>query len=345
MTRMHFLAVLAGLAWLVGPTTYSHGQSREDTIVLSSTAVLNEIMSAPFKGIPASMLADAQGVAIIPNMLKAGFVVGARHGKGVLLVRNENENWHAPVFITLTGGNIGWQAGVQTSDVILVFKTHQSVQGILSGKFTIGADVAAAAGPVGRQAAAATDGRLKSEIYTYSRSRGLFAGVSIDGSVLQIDSIANATFYRQPAAGQTAVVPQSALQLVGQVTEYCGAGQPLSTELAQQPRLAQQYAVGEPEMVRNQLAQIAPELYELLEPQWATYLALPPQVFTGRGHPPVDALQRCLDRFDVVARDAKYRTLAQHPEFQSTHGLLRHYVAAQLPDTAKLQLPPPPPNP
>ena len=140
----------------------------------------------------------------------------------------------------------------------------------------------------------------------------------------------------QPAPGQPVVVPQSALHLVGEVTKYCGAGQPAGPAMAQQSPLVQQHAVGESEMVRNQLARLAPELYELLDARWATYLALPPEVFTGRGHPTKDALLRCLERFDAVARDASYRALAEHPEFQSTHGLLRHYVSAQSPDTTKL---------
>ncbi|NLS94183.1 MAG: lipid-binding SYLF domain-containing protein [Planctomycetaceae bacterium] len=321
-------------------------QSKEDTIIEASSAVLDEIMAIPLSSIPESMLADAQGLVIIPNMVKGGFVVGGRHGRGVLLVRDEDQSWHAPVFVSLTGGSIGWQVGVQTTDVILVFKTRQSVQGILNGKFTLGADAAAAAGPVGRQAAAATDGRFKAEIYSYSRSRGLFAGVSIDGSVLQLDQIANAAYYRSPAPGTPPVTPQPAIDLVGRVVKYCGAPTIPAPDYpaGQAVHPAPAPSVGEAEVVRNQLAQVAPQLYALLDSQWSTYLALPPEIFTGQGHPAPEALNRCLGRFKAVTSDARYMGLAQRAEFQSTYGLLQHYASTltQAPD--KLEIPPPPAN-
>jgi lipid-binding SYLF domain-containing protein len=323
-------------------------QSKEDQIVQASTAVLNEIMAVPLNSIPESMLADAQGLVIIPNMVKGGFVVGGRHGRGVLLVRDDNQNWHAPVFVSMTGGSIGWQVGVQTTDVILVFKTRQSVQGILNGKFTLGADAAAAAGPVGRQAAAATDGKLKAEIYSYSRSRGLFAGVSIDGSVLQLDQIATTGYYPRPAPGAPAIVPQPALQLVNQVVKYCGAPliapPPTGAAAPHSPRVGQQYGVNEADTVRDQLARIAPQLNELLGAEWIAYLALPPEISAGKGHPTPEALNRCLDRFKAVTSDARYMALAQCPEFQSTYGLLQHYASSLAQDSGKLELPPPPVN-
>src|SRR6056297_3844615 len=130
------------------------GQSPEDQIVRSASTVLAEAMSAAGNRIPQSMLRDAHGVAIIPNVVKGSFIVGARHGRGLLMVREPEGSWHAPVFVSLTGGNIGWQIGVQATDVVLVFKTQRSVEGILSGKFTIGADASAAAGPIGRKASA-----------------------------------------------------------------------------------------------------------------------------------------------------------------------------------------------
>jgi hypothetical protein len=289
------------------------------------------------------MMADAQGIAILPNVIKGGFVVGARHGKGVLLVRDENGSWQTPTFISLTGGNIGWQVGLQATDLILVFRTRQSVQGILNGKLTIGADAAAAAGPVGRQAAAATDGRLKAEIYSYSRSRGLFAGVSIDGSVLKVDQFANATYYRSPNSGQPATVPASALQLLDQVAAYCDVSRlPAASLTGQQPALAEEHATRQADAVRNQLAQIAPKLYGLLDQQWGAYLALPAEVFTGDGHPSAEALTHSLAHFDTVAKDPRYRTLAERPEFQSTYGLLKQYISARPQDDNPLQLPPPP---
>jgi hypothetical protein len=126
-----------------------------------------------------------------------------------------------PVFISLTGGNIGWQIGLQSTDLILVFKTRKGIDGILDGKLTLGADAAAAAGPVGRQAAAATDGRLKVEIYSYSRSRGLFAGVSVDGSILRVESDLNMAFYGSGEITEDFQVPEAAVQLVQMVASYC----------------------------------------------------------------------------------------------------------------------------
>ncbi len=339
------IALVLAAGWL----TVANGvmaQSKEDMIVQASTGVLNEIMEVPLSSIPESMLSDAQGLVIIPNMIKGGFVVGGRHGRGVLLIRDPNRNWHAPVFVSMTGGSIGWQVGVQTTDVVLVFKTQQSVQGILNGKFTLGADAAAAAGPVGRQAAAATDGQLKAEIYSYSRSRGLFAGVSIDGSVLQMDEIANATYYRRSAPGAPAIVPQPAIQLVNQVVKYCGAPTIAAPQYPakQRPTLASKHSASEADTVRNQLAQIAPQLYELLDVQWHTYLALPTEVFTGQGRPTPESLNRCLGRFKAVTNDAKFMRLAERPEFQSTYGLLQHYASALAQGAGKLEIPPPPAN-
>jgi lipid-binding SYLF domain-containing protein len=170
-------------------------QDREIAKVEEAIAAFNEITAIPDKTIPDFLLLDAQGIAIIPGVLKVGFVLGGQHGKGLLLLPDEKGGWSNPVFITLSGGSVGWQIGAQSTDIVLVFKTKKSVEGVLRGKFTLGVDVAAAAGPVGRRANASTDLELKAEIYSYSRSRGFFAGLSLDGAVLQIDDQANAAFY------------------------------------------------------------------------------------------------------------------------------------------------------
>ena len=206
-------ALVAGLLTLsLAPPAHAQNPSREEATIQAAGTVLDEVMAIPAKGIPRSMLESAEGVAIIPNVIKGGFIIGARYGTGVLVIK-ENGYWRAPVFIRLTGGNLGWQAGVQATDVVLVFKSQRSIQGILSGTFTLGVDAAAAAGPVGREASAATDVSLKSEIYSYSRSRGIFAGVSFDGSALTIDQFANAAYYQQAAAAGAGSVPPSARAL------------------------------------------------------------------------------------------------------------------------------------
>jgi len=163
------------------PSGAIRAQSVEEGTVEAASEVLREITAIPAKAIPAALLADAQGVVIIPGMIKGGFVIGARHGKGVLVARNAAGEWLAPVFITVTGGSVGLQAGLEATDVVAVFRNRQGVDRLMRGKLTIGADAAVAAGPIGRDASAATNAQLKAEILSYSRSRGLFAGVAIDG--------------------------------------------------------------------------------------------------------------------------------------------------------------------
>ena len=333
------------VAFFCGLTSFVCGQLREATTVRDATNVFDAIMASPMNSIPAHMLRDAHGVAIIPNVLKGSFVVGARHGNGVLLVRDDQGGWHAPVFVTLTGGNVGWQVGIQSSDVILVFKTKKSVDGLLSRKFTLGADAAAAAGPVGRQAAAGTDGRLQAEIYSYSRSRGLFAGVSIDGSVIQVNQLANGSYYRAAAPDQPVTIPAEALQLAQTVAAATGnpAGVPVAkTNLELQPPLAQKYSQDKASSVRDELAQSARHLYELVDPNWQAYLALPVEVIRGQGHPSAQALAECRQRFETIRTDPRYSALSKRPEFQATYVLLQQYADALSTPQSPLSLPPPP---
>jgi len=170
---------------------------REDARLADATGVLGETQSMPDLSVPNWLLQRAEGIAILPTVVKVGLVYGGRGGKGVLSARNPNGHWGNPVFINMAGGSIGWQAGIQTSDIILIFTTRRSLEGITGGKLTLGVDASVATGPVGRQASAATDIGL-SEVYCYSRSKGLFAGVSIDGSIITIDGSANASFYQHP---------------------------------------------------------------------------------------------------------------------------------------------------
>ena len=175
----------------------TYAQSREEARLLLATQVVEELSAMPDQRAPDWLLARAHGIAVIPNVVKVGLTIGGRGGKGVLVVRKADGGWSNPAFITLGGGSFGWQVGVQAADILLVLTTERSVEGITAGKFTLGADASVAAGPVGRQTSAATDVNL-SEIYSYSRAKGLFAGIAIDGSVMAIDKKANATFYATP---------------------------------------------------------------------------------------------------------------------------------------------------
>ena len=154
-----------------------------------ATEVLDELEKIPLKGIPPKLMDDAKAVIIIPRTIKAGFIIGGRAGHGLALMKTERGEWSDPTFVKLGGASIGFQAGVQSTDVLLVFKKKETLERLLlgKGKLTLGADAAIAAGPVGRQVAVATDGKLEAEIFSYSRSRGLFAGVSLDGAVLLHD--------------------------------------------------------------------------------------------------------------------------------------------------------------
>jgi lipid-binding SYLF domain-containing protein len=163
-----------------------------------ATEVLTAMEAIPAKCIPQAVLANAHGVVIIPRVVKAGFVVGGRAGTGLVYTRLPDGNWTGPVFVHIGGASIGLQAGVEGTDMVLVFKTRAGLERILKGrdKLTLGGDISIAAGPVGRDAQAGTDAALKAEIYSYSRSRGLFAGVSFEGAVLRYDAELNREFER-----------------------------------------------------------------------------------------------------------------------------------------------------
>ena len=168
---------------------------REDERARNAVRVLTDIQAIPESAIPDKLLDEARAIVIVPDTIKAGLVIGGRHGRGMVSVKNPDGTWSNPAFVTLNGGSIGFQAGVQSADVVLVFRSDRGLESIVNGKFTLGADAAVAAGPVGRNAATATDGQFKAEIWSWSRARGLFAGVALDGAVLSIDDAANQAVY------------------------------------------------------------------------------------------------------------------------------------------------------
>jgi lipid-binding SYLF domain-containing protein len=169
--------------------------TKEERRVTDSTDVVDQLLRIPEQSIPPALLSRAYAVAVVPHVVKIGFGLGARRGKGILVVRQDDGSWSNPSFVTLTGGSFGFQIGAQSTDVILVFKTRKGVDGIANGKFTLGADASVAAGPVGRSTAVSTDISFKAEVYSYSRSRGLFAGIALEGAAVTMDRKANAAFY------------------------------------------------------------------------------------------------------------------------------------------------------
>jgi lipid-binding SYLF domain-containing protein len=186
-----------GVLCLLLPAASLTAQAKETGRIAEATLAFQDIMAIPDKTVPEYLLRDAAGIAIIPGVGKVGFIVGGEYGRGLLMIKDAEGTWSNPIFITLSGGSIGWQLGAQSADFVLVFKTKRSVDSVLADNLTLGVDVAAAAGPLGRRAQASTDMQLKAEIYSYSRSRGFFAGLSLDGTLIQIDDEANAAFYHE----------------------------------------------------------------------------------------------------------------------------------------------------
>lgn len=200
--------------------------SAETERVQRSIDVFRDLLALPEEGIPPALLHKAQAIAIIPGFLKAAYVVGGEHGKGVVLVRREKDDWSNPSFISMTGGSIGFQIGVEKADIILVFKDRTSADSIAKGKFTLGGDATVAIGPVGRSAKASTDIAFEAEVYSYSKAKGIFAGVSLSGASLQMDKDANERFYRmfditpQDILYEDRPVPAAAQELKETIAKY-----------------------------------------------------------------------------------------------------------------------------
>ncbi|HEX6214089.1 MAG TPA: lipid-binding SYLF domain-containing protein [Vicinamibacterales bacterium] len=170
--------------------------SDEAKRVAEAAIVLEEIMAAGDKAVPRSIMDKAEGIAVFPSLIKGGLVVGGQRGRGVLSVRDrKNGGWSSPAFLTITGGSIGAQFGGQAIDLVLVINDQRGLEQLVKNQFKIGADAAVAAGPVGRDASASTDIQLRAQILSYSRARGLFAGVTLNGSTIRQDRDANERFY------------------------------------------------------------------------------------------------------------------------------------------------------
>ncbi|MFZ1933522.1 MAG: lipid-binding SYLF domain-containing protein [Thermoguttaceae bacterium] len=329
----------------LGQTVVASTPSREAEVVDASTEVLGQIMSIPARSIPESLLGKAEGIVIIPGMLKGGFIVGVRHGRGVIVTRDEAGQWKPPMFVEITGVSVGWQIGIQGTDLVLVFCTKNGLQNLMRGKFTIGVNASAAAGPVGREAQAATDAALQAELLSYSRSRGLFAGVALDGAALSVDQAATSAYYqtisgRTLQPGQPAALPPSARRLQEQLAKYAPAASIISAVPA--PAVTTPVAV-DPQVLRGQLDASSRQLAAILDASWRTYLALPAEVYSGDRAPSAEALRHSLNHFATIAADSRYQALAERSEFRSTLSLLRQYSATVSPPVSQsLSLPPPP---
>jgi lipid-binding SYLF domain-containing protein len=171
-------------------------QGEEARRISEAITVLEEIMDAEDQSVPRSIIQQAEGVAVFPSLLKGGFIFGGQRGRGVLSVRDpKTRQWSAPAFLTITGGSFGAQIGGQAVDLILVVKDRRGLEQLISNQFKVGADASVAAGPVGRDTGAATDVQMRAKILSYSRTRGLFAGATINGATIRQDRDANDRFY------------------------------------------------------------------------------------------------------------------------------------------------------
>ncbi len=218
------LLMVTSLALLVSVSAFA--SDREDDVKRTHKAaeVFKNIMDSPDHGIPHGLLKSAKCIAIIPGDVKFAFILGGNYGRGVASCRIEG-GWSAPMFVAIDGGSVGYQIGGSSTDIVLLFMNDHALQSLLSDKFKMGADASVAAGPVGRDAAAGTDLKLSAEILSYSRSKGIFAGVSLDGAVVQTDKSGDRSMYgddvdRHEILRGKVAVPESARTLLHEIDSY-----------------------------------------------------------------------------------------------------------------------------
>jgi len=224
MLAVALVALVASSSPWVGKSAARTKNDDDTTKRLNAAAdVLREIRGSPDKGIPKDLLDKAACVVIVPNVKKGAFIVGAKYGRGFIVCRNSNgRGWSAPAGVKVEGGSVGFQIGGSETDVIMLLMNKGAIDKLLSSKFTIGGDASVAAGPVGRTSSAGTDVQLHAEILTYSRSRGLFAGVSLEGATLRPDDDANKDMYGKEMSNKDIVfgnvkVPRAAARLLAEL--------------------------------------------------------------------------------------------------------------------------------
>lgn len=222
--RIACVVSLLMAAAMVPSVASAAGRSQDVSRIRSATQVFREIMNAPDQGIPQELLEKAECVAVIPGEVKFAFILGGQYGRGLATCRT-GHGWSAPVFLAVEGGSIGYQAGGSSTDLVLLFMNNNALHHLLNDKFQLGATAAAAAGPVGRHASASTDLAMRAEILSYSRSRGIFAGIDLNGTVVKADPDANHAMYGSDVRRQQIIdgqepVPASAQQLDHELTQY-----------------------------------------------------------------------------------------------------------------------------
>jgi SH3 domain-containing YSC84-like protein 1 len=218
------LLIVTSLVLLVTVTAIASDREEDVSRTHKAAQVFKEIMNTPDKGIPQDLLESAKCIAIIPGDVKFAFIFGGSYGRGLATCRTEH-GWSAPMFVAIDGGSVGYQIGGSSTDIVMLFMNDHALQSLLSDKFKLGADASVAAGPVGRNAAAGTDLKLSAEILSYSRAKGVFAGVSLDGAVMQADKSGDKAMYgddvsRHEILDGKVAVPESAQALLREIGGY-----------------------------------------------------------------------------------------------------------------------------
>ena len=198
---MKHFSFVSALCFLIFLSFNTQGQDKEADRIDAASSVLQEFSNMK-EDIPAELFRITEGIIIVPKMINAGFVLAGKRGRGIAMIKSEDGSWSNPVFVTITGGSVGFQAGIQSVDLVLAFKSAHTLHEIGNGSFTLGGDISVAAGPVGRSSSASTDYKMEAEVYSYSKSKGLFAGISLSGSAISIDAKANENFYGAPDDAQ-----------------------------------------------------------------------------------------------------------------------------------------------
>jgi lipid-binding SYLF domain-containing protein len=218
------LSIITTLCLLVALTAVASDREDDVNRTQKATQVFKEIMNAPDQGIPQNLLESAKCIAIIPGDVKFAFIFGGNYGRGLATCRTER-GWSAPMFVAVDGGSVGYQIGGSSTDLVMLFMNDHALQSLLSDKFKLGADASVAAGPVGRNGSAGTDLKLNAEILSYSRTKGVFAGVSLDGAVVQADKSGDQAMYghdvdRHEILSGRVTVPESARPLLHEIGGY-----------------------------------------------------------------------------------------------------------------------------
>jgi lipid-binding SYLF domain-containing protein len=220
------IAVALILFSVSAPKSFCSEDNKWTKLIEESGKVLEEVQKMPDQGIPEDLLKKASGIAIFPNTISGGFVIGGKYGQGIIMIRDKSGQWSPPAVFTIAGGSLGWQIGGQATDFVLLIMNRRAIDGILQSQFKLGVDADIAAGPVGRSAEAATDAQLKGGILSYSRSRGLFAGVKLEGAVITQHWDADEKLYGRPISADFIMtkgkvkMPNAAQDLAKFLTRY-----------------------------------------------------------------------------------------------------------------------------